>query len=486
MASPSRAALTARLEAADRASLVAFVADLYAARGATVERLDGDEAADLVVTAGDDEQRVAVRPDSPSTTEVGTVVTVGEPRQPTDATVVTIGDLHEWLCYAIPRDRAERLLGTHLACGVDDLAADAVHPSGVDTGPDDAGESPADSPAGRPPSESAGGDGGVSDGDDGDSGDRRDGADGDSEPRVRAESSTATSGNAAAVVRRSDEAGAATSSSSSTGVDLAAVGLGVFALVVVAATVASGPGIPLGSALLETVGGDGGGDRVAAANETWNPRTSIDVNSTRLPPGVSDSGELDERVLAETTMAQLHNRSYRVTLIYREFVDGEPRGVYSEIIRVESGREYRADVTRAGEFARAPPSIAENDRYANGTVSRRYEDNETTVTSGALSPTDPFRDEIAQYLRWYLSVEDSYITDRAGTGDATTYRVNIDGDPYAGVANTTGSALVSRDGLVWSVRRSYDDPYHDGVWAVVTIRITGVGSTTAPEPDWAG
>lgn len=469
MTLPSRAALTDRLAAADRATLVAFVADLYAARGATVERLDeGNGAADLVVTEGDDERRVAVR--------VDTAAPATDAEPPTDVTVVTSDDLHEWLCYAISRDRAEELLATHFDSGFDDLAAAS------DTGPDDVAGARPDSPVEEP------GIGGSGDGDadDGSSDDGGAGGTDDGGSRSRVESAvSSTSGTTAAVVRRTDESASTSPSGSGYGFDLAAVGLGVFALVVVAATVASGPGVPLGSALLETVGGDGGGGSAPAANESQEPRRSIDVNSTQLPPGVSVSGELDERVLAETTTAKLHNRSYRVTLIYREFVDGEPRGVYSEVIRVESGREYRADVTRAGEFARAPPSIAETDRYANGTVSRRYEDNETTVTSGALSPTDPFQDELAQYLRWYLSVEDSYITDRTGTGDATTYRVNIDGDPYAGVVNTTGSALVTRDGLVWSVRRSYDDPYHDGVWGVVTIRVTDVGSTTAPEPDWA-
>jgi len=260
--------------------------------------------------------------------------------------------------------------------------------------------------------------------------------------------------------------------------------LGLIAVVVVLAAVATGPGVPLGSTLLEAVGGGGATEDPVVADGPTFSRSAIDVNATALPPGVAPSGEMDERELAAATTAALENTSYRLTLTYREFGDGEATGVYSEVLRVEDGRTYRTDVRRVGDLVQTPPAIAETDRYANGTVSLRHADNETTVTTGALSPTDPFQDELAQYLRWYLSVDASRITDRTGTGDATTYRIATNGDPYTGVTNTTGSALVTRDGLVWSVRRSYDDPSHRDLRAVVTIRISGIGSTTAPEPDW--
>jgi hypothetical protein len=281
------------------------------------------------------------------------------------------------------------------------------------------------------------------------------------------------------------DGGGAPSGTGSSGVERTTIALGLIAVVVVMAALATGPGVPLGSTLLETVG-DGGGatEDATAADEPSLSRASIDVNATMLPPGVDPSGEMDERALAAATKTALENTSYRLTLTYREFRDGEATGVYSEVLRVEDGQSYQTDVRRVGDLAQTPPSIAETDRYANGTVSLRRVDDETTVTTGALSPSDPFQDELAQYLRWYLSVDASRITDRTGTGDATTYRIATNGDPYAGVTNTTGSALVTRDGLVWSVRRSYDDPYHRNLRAVVSVRISGVGSTTAPKPGW--
>ena len=56
---------------------------------------------------------------------------------------------------------------------------------------------------------------------------------------------------------------------------------------VVLAALATGPGVPLGSTLLETVGGGGGAaEDATVADGPPLSRASIDVNATMLPPGV--------------------------------------------------------------------------------------------------------------------------------------------------------------------------------------------------------
>jgi hypothetical protein len=61
----------------------------------------------------------------------------------------------------------------------------------------------------------------------------------------------------------------------------------------------------------------------------------------------------------------------------------------------------------------------------------------------------------------------------------------LEGDPFPGVVNTTGSALVDRNGVVREVHRVYEVPDRRGVTVAVTLRIEATGNAEDPFETYA-
>lgn len=225
----------------------------------------------------------------------------------------------------------------------------------------------------------------------------------------------------------------------------------------------------------------GSGDGPATAVTPSGPG----VSAGGQPPGVDADGSIDERALAAAHTAALENRSYRVTLVTRVYVEGRPVGLRREVVSVAPDASYTADVTRIGEFPITPATLVERDVYVNG--STRVE--RIGPASSRVEPADggSIAERVAQRLRWYLSVERSRVREVVWReGDGTEYWLTLRGDSWPGVADTTGSALVTREGVVREVRRSYRSPDQRAVSAVVTLRVSGVGTTTVSRPSWYG
>lgn len=238
---------------------------------------------------------------------------------------------------------------------------------------------------------------------------------------------------------------------------------------------------------------DVGSGTPPAPSPTAEPPAVNVTGSVDLPPGISPSGEIDEAALAAAHLRALANRSFRLVLVSREFDDGRPTGVHREVIRVESAARYRVDTYGSGEFRTTPVVLEGGDVYANGSAVVRRAGGDRPgplprgdeIEPGSDGPV-PYGDSLGQYLRWFLSVEESTLAGRATVDGHPAYWLTIDGDPWIESANTTGSALVTRDGTVRELRRAHDVPDHPGTSVVVTIRVTDVGSTTVRPPAWYG
>lgn len=250
---------------------------------------------------------------------------------------------------------------------------------------------------------------------------------------------------------------------------------------VVAAAVGMGGGVGGGS--------DGGGPAVLATPTLTPAPTLTDEPAVPrdLPPGVSPDGDIDEAALAAAHYGVLEGSSYRLTFTYRESVRGVPRvegsatGIRRETVLVEGDR-YAAWVTETGRFHEQPPSLVAYDSYANATTVVERTDDGLVVRDRRNSR--PFLEAQARLLDRYLSVESSSVTGTTTVDGEAVVWLTTTGDPWPGVANATGRALVGRDGLVHELRRRYDDPDDPGVNVVVTLRVDRVGTTTVEPPDW--
>lgn len=250
-----------------------------------------------------------------------------------------------------------------------------------------------------------------------------------------------------------------------------------------------GVGVLGSGATVPTLPGESGGGSAPTATLTPAPTpTSDELSVARdLPPGVAPDGEIDEAALAAAHYDALDERSYRVTLTYREFVYGLPRtegaatGVRRETIRV-AGDRYVATVTETGRFHDAPTSLVPADSYANATtVVERT--GEGLVVRDRRSSRSILNGQ-TRLLDYYLSVRSSSVAGTTTVAGDWVSVLSTEGDPWPGVANASGRALVGDDGLVHEIERRYDDPDNPAVSVVVTLRVEAVGTTTVEPPEW--
>lgn len=464
MASVADAPLADLCREAGPATVTDFVAALYEARGWTADRHSDRQ---LVVSDGDRDRRLAVvHPDdgvpaSDLAAWADTLLVVdGAAAVTGDVAVLDTASLRDQLAYAVDRPVAGRLLETHFGWT----------PS-ADTGP-------------TPP-----------------------GPSGESDPPLDGDGDTSGRASTRGGRRRADIAASLRrvwrpSAGRSRVLVAAVLVLAVVGVTAVGLADIVGDGPPAvddsdGSRatvtatpqpVAETESDDASVEEppTPSAEETGGAGASVTQIET-LPPGIDRSGAIVSRTLSEAHERSLTNRSYTVSLTYREFVDGLPSGVYTETVRVENATRYSADVTTRGELRTTPFTLAETDVYANGSV--RFErTGEASVERAVLLNYDRFLDDYSLYLLWFLDVRESTIVDSRTDRGSTTLYVVTDENPDPSVKNTTGSIVVTEAGRVRSARWSYDvsgTPSGYGNLSVTfELQVSDVGETTVREPGW--
>jgi len=299
--------------------------------------------------------------------------------------------------------------------------------------------------------------------------------------------------------------------------------LGVSILVaLVGVALVLGPGVGVGPAL-SPVADTGGESGVADANATGTNAnaggsgdadasasgartTSLEPTAPRThPPGVDADGIANASALADAHEATLDGRSYRLSVVAREFVAGRPTAVARERTVVESPTRYRSDVRVVGTFRQEPRVVADASTYANGTQrfvrlsnatdinGRIGFDDESTGFEAAgrgwrsddiESDADPFANRTATYLRRTLYVENSTIIGTFERNETTHFWIRLR-RPEVPDTDATGSIVVDQDGLIREIRyeRAYISIDSPSIRTVITLRITPENVTATP-PSW--
>jgi hypothetical protein len=227
---------------------------------------------------------------------------------------------------------------------------------------------------------------------------------------------------------------------------------------------------------------------------TESPSAASSFQSTTYPPGLGAGGVVDHDAIADAHANAVTGQSYRLTITHREYVEGVPSAYRRETVFVAEPTVYRTELEGAGNLERGSLVVAGVEAYADG--ERRYQRRvvadefdrsytvETDTVRGVRNGEGRYADRVEQYVDWFLSVSDSAIVDSFERDGVRYYWLRLGADPYAGVENSTGSALIDENGVVHEVRREYDYPGGEGVSAAVSIRYTDVGTTTVSPPGW--
>jgi hypothetical protein len=229
-------------------------------------------------------------------------------------------------------------------------------------------------------------------------------------------------------------------------------------------------------------------DRGPADPTPTASRRSVDAP---FPPGLSTEGVTNVTALADAHTEALSGASYRLILVHRESVDGDPTGYRQERVDVASPTRYRSEIFGAGEVRTDSLVVRDAERYANGSVqfSRRETADGVEFEAHPLGPRvgrDPFLRRSKSYVRWFLSVEESHVSDVVERDGRTYFWLTFAGDPWPGVENTTGYALVSSTGVVHVIHRQYTPTSNRSVTVDVTVRVTGLGDAHVSPPAWYG
>jgi hypothetical protein len=472
----SREAFRDCLDALDPTDRVALVEAVYEARGWKTARVDGD----LRVTppGSDESRRIAVR---------------GVDAADADDTV-DAATLRQMVLYAVERETRERLFRQFFDREPRDLAG----ADGVDI--DTTSASEADDTSARSTTTTGGGDTSPPAARGADSAPpsagrrRRDGTDRRSAASGAGDHDTARA--PADETRRDAAASTGRERESTAGDDASTpavrwIAVGLTAMLVVGGVVAAvGPGLT--SSVSDDAARGALGSNGTASPDVMDREglpiapgvRRVEAAEGSLPPGVDSTGVTDAAALADAHEAAVVERSYRLRITHREFVDGELRGVVHERAVVESPGQYRSQVRTLGSIRHESGVIAPASTYANGTTEyvrpSESDDPHERIEIRSRTGMADIADRTERAVRWYLSVNDSRIV---GVGEGTTVRIAIRGDPWPAARNVTGWALVDEDGLVRELHREYTPTSAPNVRVEVTIRIVP-GPVTVTRPAW--
>lgn len=459
MAPLSRAELRQCCQGATRSDLLGFVGDLYATEGWTVAAVDTD-ASVLTLQRDGTQRRVGVATETTVPDTVETLVLVGElDRSAISAdTCLDIEDLRNRLLYSIDREDAATIFQRRFDQPLDrstnsPQSADARAESEAETD-----QNPESNATPGPPGHGQ-----------------------PATPPTASENPTAN-----------DESASARTISNPRYIGVAGGLLLVVAVLVGgaamafsltdsgannAASVASDPTPVPVTATTPTDASAGASERPVSARST-----PLSAEAAMFPPGVNGSGITAYQRLVSAHQSQLADRSYRVTLVYREVQNGTVTGGTTQTVRVENETTYYATSTTFGEGVAATPSLVDGTVYANGSV--ELEQTQTGVIRREPQGPTEFQNSLSRYLSWYLSVSESRVLSDVPGENEPAVRIAFDGDPYPGVTNTTGTAMVTKSGLVRQLYRTHSEP-GSAARIIIMIRVSDVGTTDVSAPEWA-
>jgi hypothetical protein len=245
----------------------------------------------------------------------------------------------------------------------------------------------------------------------------------------------------------------------------------------------------------------------SAATDRSVPSTHAGVVAVDgpLPPGVDATGIENASALADAHEAALDGRSYRLSVVAREFVGGRPTAVARERAVVGGPTRYRSDVSVIGTFRQQPRAIGTTSTYADGTMRfvrlttateadgtiRFTERGRESGTAGgpgwrsvAVDPAvDPFANRTAAHLRGVLDVDDAAVVGSFEREGSTYVWIDLRRRPPGGT-DAIDSVLVDEHGLVHEIRHEYAylPPEASTVRTVVTVRIEPANVTASPPP----
>lgn len=250
----------------------------------------------------------------------------------------------------------------------------------------------------------------------------------------------------------------------------------------------------------------GGGEGAAAdarAGSDDDARTTAARQSTAdeeatggsaFPPGLGPDGITDPYLLAEAHADAVTNRSYTLVLAYVESANGTVTSRQVERVSVASPTNYATNVSSEGIPSMDSPVVADVEAYADGEVRWERRISVPPRSDGGMyskrtagtdrSPHDYYADRVERYLGWYLSVENSTVEDILERNGVTYYWVRLGTDSYPGVENASGRALVTDEGVVVRLERTYETPEPPNATATVRIVYTNRGDSPVDEPPW--
>jgi hypothetical protein len=234
-------------------------------------------------------------------------------------------------------------------------------------------------------------------------------------------------------------------------------------------------------------------DAGGTATPTPTPATTAE-RSRGFPPGLGPDGIRDPYRLAEAHADAVTTQPYELQLTYLEAVNGTERSRRVERVEVAAPTNYVTNVSGRGVPSADPPVVADVEAYADGGTrwerqvrrSRTANDSDysATPTRTARARHGYYADRVERYLGWYLSVENSTITDAIDQNGVTYFWLGLGSDPYPGVENATGWALVTGEGVVLRLERTYETPDAPDATATVRIQYTNRGDEPVAEPAW--
>lgn len=267
------------------------------------------------------------------------------------------------------------------------------------------------------------------------------------------------------------------------------VALGAAAIVVLASLVV-GTGLAVGP----FAPGSGGESGAATAGPTADEQTeelpsyALVGGGGKYPPGVGPTGLANPTALAQAHRAAVANASYELTYTYREQRSDGSQATREVTVWVAAEDTFRTAVSTDGEFRDSAPSFVDRPRYANGShvFEQRGAPGERWYRTYPVRPSggaDDYADDARRYLGWFLTVEESSVVERFEREGTTYFRVDLRGDPWPGIDDVSGTAVVDEHGVVHSIRRQYTDD-GDGSSVTVTMTYTAFGTATVDPPPW--
>lgn len=209
------------------------------------------------------------------------------------------------------------------------------------------------------------------------------------------------------------------------------------------------------------------------------------------PLGLGRDGVTDAEALAEAHTLALLQGSYRWSITYSEVVNGSTRGYVRQTVTVETPYRYRSRTERNGTVRSPSLVVATHPVYADGSNEyRRIADGDSVTYERqglhqGMGPAAPLYEHPLQVIQWYLSTEQSRVVDIYEDGQAQVFRVKGTGDSWPRTTDERTVALIGDQGVVYYLKRSHRPPDWEGR-IVVTLRASRRPDVTVSPPEWYG